>query len=338
MAKIKKNYRTNFMVVSNEMFRDTRLNLKDRGLLATMMSLPDEWDFSIKGLSSIVQDGEKAVRNCLQHLEEYKYLKRVRIYENGKVVDWQYIFSDHPMSDEEIDEGSSNSQNNNSNDMDKNLVVQNRHLDQNEDLLDVQKVHVGFVHVQKDTQLNIKELNKKELNTNYNDDDNISGIYSESVAFDNPVVVNDDLTDSFSNGSIEGDILSENMAYDCFEDEQFDRFKEDCKESLDDFNKAHKNMKTPSLYRFKDIAMDWIRAKEIYQSDEYVTKAEKMLGKVMNSFAKNNDRRVIASLDKKDLKMLFKAGVDYYDPNSDSEIKNLQKWYAGTLRNMIQNA
>ncbi|MDY5997239.1 MAG: hypothetical protein SPJ09_01660, partial [Erysipelotrichaceae bacterium] len=183
-----------------------------------------------------------------------------------------------------------------------------------------------------------KENIQEENISIYNDDDNISSIYSESEAFNNSVVVNDNLTDSLSKESLEGDILAENMTYNCFEDEQFDRFKEECKESLDDFNKTHKGMKTPSLYRLKDIAMDWIRSKEVYGNAEYVTKAEKMLGKVMNSFTKNDERRALASLDKKDVRMLFKAGVDYYDPNSDSDIKNLQKWYAGTLRNMIQNA
>ena len=325
MSKIRKVYKNDFTIVSTSMYRDKHLTFKLRGLLGTMMSLPDDWDFSIAGLAALTDDGESSVRSGLKQLEKLGYLKRERILDKGKIVDWVYHFSDYPAYlDNSTSEGGNNGGCNNK-ELGQKPLVENQQLEN--------------PHVENCTQLNIQKENIQEENISiYNDDDNISGIYSGSAAFENPVVVNDDLTDSFSNGSIEGDILSENMAYDCFEDEQFDRFKEDCKESLDDFNKAHKNMKTPSLYRFKDIAMDWIRAKEIYQSDEYVTKAEKMLGKVMNSFAKNNDRRVIASLDKKDLKMLFKAGVDYYDPNSDSEIKNLQKWYAGTLRNMIQNA
>lgn len=325
MSKIKKIYKNDFTIVSTSMYRDKHLTFKLRGLLGTMMSLPDNWDFSIAGLAALTDDGESSVRSGLKQLEKLGYLKRERVLDKGKIIDWVYHFSDYPAYLDNDSNESGNDGGHNDKDLRRKPHVENQQLEN--------------PHVENCTQLNIHKENIQEENISiYNDDDNISSIYSESEAFDNSVVVNDNLTNSFSNESLEGDILAENMTYDCFEDEQFDRFKEECKESLDDFNKTHKGMKTPSLYRLKDIAMDWIRSKEVYGNAEYVTKAEEMLGKVMNSFAKNNERRALASLDKKDVKMLFKAGVDYYDPNSDSDIKNLQKWYAGTLRNMIQNA
>ena len=325
MSKIRKVYKNDFTIVSTSMYRDKHLTFKLRGLLGTMMSLPDDWDFSIAGLAALTDDGESSVRSGLKQLEKLGYLKRERILDKGKIVDWVYHFSDYPAYlDNSTSEGGNNGGCNNK-DLGQKPLVENQQLEN--------------PHVENCTQLNIQKENIQEENISiYNDDDNISSIYSESEAFDNSVVVNDNLTDSFSNESLEGDILAENIAYDCFEDEQFGRFKEECKESLDNFNEVHKSMKTPSLYRLKDIAMDWIRSKEVYGNAEYVTEAEKMLGKVMNSFTKNDERRALASLDKKDVRMLFKAGVDYYDPNSDSDIKNLQKWYAGTLRNMIQNA
>lgn len=325
MSKIKKIYKNDFTIVSTSMYRDKHLTFKLRGLLGTMMSLPDNWDFSIAGLAALTDDGESSVRSGLKQLEKLGYLKRERVLDKGKIIDWVYHFSDYPAYLDNNSNESGNNGGHNNKDLRRKPLVENQQLEN--------------PHVENCTQLNIHKENIQEENISiYNDDDNISSIYSESRAFDNSIVVNDNLTDSLSNESLEGDILAENITYDCFEDEQFDRFKEECKESLDDFNKAHKSMKTPSLYRLKDIAMDWIRSKEVYGNAEYVTKAEKMLGKVMNSFTKNDERRALASLDKKDVRMLFKAGVDYYDPNSDSDIKNLQKWYAGTLRNMIQNA
>lgn len=325
MSKIRKVYKNDFTIVSTSMYRDKHLTFKLRGLLGTMMSLPDDWDFSIAGLAALTDDGESSVRSGLKQLEKLGYLKRERLLDKGKIVDWVYHFSDYPAYlDNSTSEGGNNGGCNNK-ELGQKPLVENQQLEN--------------PHVENCTQLNIHKENIQEENISiYNDDDNISSVYSESEAFNNSVVVNDNLTDSLSKESLEGDILAENMTYNCFEDEQFDRFKEECKESLDDFNEAHKSMKTPSLYRLKDIAMDWIRSKEVYGNAEYVTKAEKMLGKVMNSFTKNDERRALANLDKKDVRMLFKAGVDYYDPNSDSDIKNLQKWYAGTLRNMIQNA
>ena len=325
MSKIRKVYKNDFTIVSTSMYRDKHLTFKLRGLLGTMMSLPDDWDFSIAGLAALTDDGESSVRSGLKQLEKLGYLKRERVLDKGKIIDWVYHFSDYPAYLDNDSNESGNEGGHNDKDLRRKPHVENQQLEN--------------PHVENCTQLNIHKENIQEENISiYNDDDNISSIYSESRAFNNSVVVNDNLTDSLSKESLEGDILAENITYDCLEDEQFDRFKEECKESLDDFNKAHKSMKTPSLYRLKDIAMDWIRSKEVYGNAEYVTKAEKMLGKVMNSFTKNDERRALASLDKKDVRMLFKSGVDYYDPNSDSDIKNLQKWYAGTLRNMIQNA
>ncbi|MDU2155265.1 DUF6017 domain-containing protein [Clostridium sp.] len=102
MAKIKKAYKQGFTTVSNDMYRDRRMAIAERGLLGTMLSLPDTWNFSIKGLASILPNGESSVKSSLRKLEELGYLKRERICDNkGKVVEWEYTFSDTPMFLEE---------------------------------------------------------------------------------------------------------------------------------------------------------------------------------------------------------------------------------------------
>lgn len=97
MAKIKKVYKEKYTIVSTDVFMDKRLKLVDRGLLTTMLSLPDNWDFSIAGLAAIVPDGETAVRSALTRLEKLGYLKRTRLYKDGKVYDWEYSFADYPL-------------------------------------------------------------------------------------------------------------------------------------------------------------------------------------------------------------------------------------------------
>ena len=73
-----------------------------KDFLGTMFSLPDTWNFSIKGLASILPNGESSVKSSLRKLEELGYLKRERICDNkGKVVEWEYTFSDTPMFLEE---------------------------------------------------------------------------------------------------------------------------------------------------------------------------------------------------------------------------------------------
>ena len=58
--------------------------------------MPDNWDFSIRGLAAIVPDGKSKIETSLKRLEAAGYLKRERIYKDGKIADWDYIFSDEP--------------------------------------------------------------------------------------------------------------------------------------------------------------------------------------------------------------------------------------------------
>ena len=64
----------NYTVMSNYHLRDKNLSYKAKGLLSFMLSLPEDWDYSINGLVSISKEGVKAIRNILQELQRYGYL------------------------------------------------------------------------------------------------------------------------------------------------------------------------------------------------------------------------------------------------------------------------
>ena len=70
--KIEKN--KNYTVMSNYHLRDKNLTYKAKGLLSFMLSLPEDWDYSINGLVSISKEEVKAIRNILQELQRYGYL------------------------------------------------------------------------------------------------------------------------------------------------------------------------------------------------------------------------------------------------------------------------
>ena len=93
----------NYTVMSNYHLKDKNLSLKAKGLLSLMLSLPDDWDYSINGLVTICKDGETAVRSTLKELEDTDYLVRQRVYENGKIVDWEYIVYENPYVNTEVD-------------------------------------------------------------------------------------------------------------------------------------------------------------------------------------------------------------------------------------------
>lgn len=98
MAVLRKAHKDNFTVIDNQVFK-SGLSLKARGLLSTMLSLPDNWNFSAKGLSAILpSDGESAIRSAIKELEASGYLTRERIRDDkGKIIDWLWTFSDYPQ-------------------------------------------------------------------------------------------------------------------------------------------------------------------------------------------------------------------------------------------------
>ena len=81
---------TGFTILDNGIFKDTLLSMKAKGLLATLLSLPEDWNFSTIGLAKLCNDGETAVRSALKELEQNGYLNREAIREKGTIIDWKY--------------------------------------------------------------------------------------------------------------------------------------------------------------------------------------------------------------------------------------------------------
>ena len=92
----KKHYRHGFVTLDARIYRNSSLTLKEKGMIGTLFSLPDDWDFSAVGLASILSESKNTVNSILGSLEEKGYLKRTRIYKDGKVADWFYDFYDYP--------------------------------------------------------------------------------------------------------------------------------------------------------------------------------------------------------------------------------------------------
>ena len=90
MSVVRKHHNKNYTVMSNYHFMDKTLSLKAKGLLSLMLSLPEDWDYSTKGLETLSQDGNTSVRSALNELEEHEYLIRERVFDGGKIVDWEY--------------------------------------------------------------------------------------------------------------------------------------------------------------------------------------------------------------------------------------------------------
>ena len=94
-----------FTVMSNYHLRDVELSLKAKGLLSLMLSLPEDWDYTTKGLACICKDGVDSITSALKELENHGYLTRQRTrYENGRLGDITYTIPEKPDSQEEKEE------------------------------------------------------------------------------------------------------------------------------------------------------------------------------------------------------------------------------------------
>ena len=101
MAIMRNRTQQGYTNVNNGIFRDQRLSLKARGLLCTMLSLPDCWDFSENGLQSIIPaDGKTSIRTALKALEDCGYLVRRQLREKGKMAGWEWEIFDTPQNAE----------------------------------------------------------------------------------------------------------------------------------------------------------------------------------------------------------------------------------------------
>ena len=88
----------NYTIISNDVLRDKRLSLKAKGLLITVLGLPDSWDFSIQGISTILKEGRDSVTAAITELIEFGYCSRAEERDSdGKFIGTDYTFYEAPI-------------------------------------------------------------------------------------------------------------------------------------------------------------------------------------------------------------------------------------------------
>ncbi len=95
----------NFTVMSNHHFREKKMSLKAKGLLSLMLSLPDDWNYSVSGLVTLSKDGKDSVMSALAELEKFGYLTREReVNEKGQFSGINYNIYEQPQREKPIAE------------------------------------------------------------------------------------------------------------------------------------------------------------------------------------------------------------------------------------------
>lgn len=150
--RVEKNQ--NYTTMSNYHLRDTELSLKAIGLLSKILSLPDDWDYSIAGLAAICKEGETAIKSALSELKDHGYIVINKLNPDqsgtGRFA-YEYVVYEEPQT------------------------------------LEVEKQGVEILPLENQGQLNKEELNKEKSNK---DNKEIDAAILEAI---NDYTTNDEL-------------------------------------------------------------------------------------------------------------------------------------------------
>lgn len=97
MAVIRISKTKGFTVMSNYHLRDKNLSLKAKGLLSMMLSLPDEWHYSVRGLAGICKEGVSSISATIRELDACGYIRRHQPIVDGKFQEIEYVIYETPQ-------------------------------------------------------------------------------------------------------------------------------------------------------------------------------------------------------------------------------------------------
>lgn len=198
MATFRVEKNKGYTVMSNYHLRDKNLSLKAKGLLSYMLSLPEDWDYTLSGLSVNCKDKIDSVRSGIKELEDNRYLKRTRKHDvDGRfggneynVYEVPYVEADETQNEPEVIEqmnhdgneslnahtkdGSNCKMNNDDNTLNNGTsqpLFENPMMDENTSLLpSLEKPILVNPTLEKPSLENPMQLNTDILNTNIQKD------------------------------------------------------------------------------------------------------------------------------------------------------------------------
>ena len=98
MAVFRVERTKDYTVMCNHHLKDMNLSLKAKGLLSMMLSLPETWNYTTRGLAAICKEGVDAIGRAVRELEAAGYIVRRQLRsENGRITDTEYVIYERPQ-------------------------------------------------------------------------------------------------------------------------------------------------------------------------------------------------------------------------------------------------
>jgi hypothetical protein len=95
---IKTKKERNYTVLDNFFIKDVTLSWKAKGVMAYLLSLPEDWTIHLSEIETHATDGKDSLRSALKELKEHNYLKAYQKKENGKFGEMVYIIIENPQT------------------------------------------------------------------------------------------------------------------------------------------------------------------------------------------------------------------------------------------------
>lgn len=109
MAVFRVEKNKNYTVMSNYHLKDKNLTLKGKGLLSVILSLPEEWNYTTRGLAAICKEGVDCIGATLRELESAGYIERNRLRDDkGRITDTEYVIYEFPQDKPDKDPNTDN--------------------------------------------------------------------------------------------------------------------------------------------------------------------------------------------------------------------------------------
>lgn len=100
MATFRVSKDKNYTTINNTGLKDERLTWKAKGILAYILSLPDDWVFYMEEVANHAKDGIDSLRAGMKELKEHGYVKRFPVKnEKGKITNWETIIYEVPQTE-----------------------------------------------------------------------------------------------------------------------------------------------------------------------------------------------------------------------------------------------
>ncbi len=160
MATFRVNKSKNYTTINNTGLRDERLSWKAKGILAYILSLPDDWVFYMEEISNHAKDGIDSLRVGMKELKKFGYVRRFPVKnEKGKITNWETIIYEVPQ-------------------------VENPHMENPQ--VETPQMEVPFM--ENPTLLNTKELSTNIQNTNIQSSSSIFSFYENNFGILNSFI------------------------------------------------------------------------------------------------------------------------------------------------------